>query len=64
MSKIGGIISVRKRKHRNPHYLQSQSHVSPLGMLLRKNTTLLEVMTTYTQNGPCCGRKETKRRPS
>jgi hypothetical protein len=29
-------------------------------MLLRNNTTLLEVMTTCIQNGPHCGRKETK----
>jgi hypothetical protein len=33
-------------------------------MLLRYNTTLLEVMTTCTQNGPHCGRKETKQCPS
>jgi hypothetical protein len=29
-------------------------------MLLRKNTTLSEVMTTYIPNGPHCGKKETK----
>jgi hypothetical protein len=29
-------------------------------MLLRNNTTLLEVMTTYIQDGPHCGRKGTK----
>jgi hypothetical protein len=33
-------------------------------MLLRNNTTLLEVMMTCTQNGPHCGRKETKQCPS
>jgi hypothetical protein len=33
-------------------------------MVLRNNTTLLEVMTTCTQNGPHCGRKETKQCPS
>jgi hypothetical protein len=54
-------IYVRKRKQRNPHYLQSQSPGSPSWMLLRNNTTLFEAMTTYTQNGPHCGRKETKR---
>jgi hypothetical protein len=30
-------------------------------MLLRNNTILLEFMMTYTQNGPRCDRKETKR---
>jgi hypothetical protein len=49
-----------RRKHRNPNYLKSRSPGSPSWMLLRKNTTLLEVMTTCTQNGPHCGRKETK----
>jgi hypothetical protein len=29
-------------------------------MLLRNNTTLLEVMTTCIPNGPHCGKKETK----
>ena len=29
-------------------------------MLLRNNTTLLEVMKTYIQDGPNCGRKGTK----
>jgi hypothetical protein len=33
-------------------------------MLLRNNTTLLEVMMACTQNGPHCGRKETKQCPS
>jgi hypothetical protein len=33
-------------------------------MLLRNNTTLLEVMMTCIQNGPHCGRKETKQCPS
>jgi hypothetical protein len=33
-------------------------------MLLRTNTTLLEVMITCIQNGPHCGRKETKQCPS
>jgi hypothetical protein len=32
----------------------------PLGMLLRNNTTLLEVMTTCIQYRPHYGRKETK----
>jgi hypothetical protein len=60
MSNIGGRLSVRKRKQRNPHYLQSHSPGSPSGMLLRNNTTLLEVMMTCIQNGPHCGRKGTK----
>ena len=30
-------------------------------MLLRNNTTLLEIIMTCTQNGPHCRRKETKR---
>jgi hypothetical protein len=64
MSKIGGKLSVSRRKQRNPHYLQSRSPGSPSGMLLRNNTTLLEVMTTCIQNGPHCGRKETKQCPS
>jgi hypothetical protein len=33
-------------------------------MLIRNNTTLLEFMTTCTQNRPHCGRKETKQCPS
>jgi hypothetical protein len=33
---------------------------NPSGMLLRNNTTLLEVMTTCIPNGPHCGKKETK----
>jgi hypothetical protein len=45
MSNIGGKLSVSKRKKRNPHYLQSQSPRSPSGILLRKNTTMLEAMT-------------------
>jgi hypothetical protein len=32
----------------------------PLGMLLRNNTTLSEVMTTCIPNGPHCDKKETK----
>jgi hypothetical protein len=38
MSKIGGKLSMTKRKQRNPHYLQSQPPGNPLGMLLRNNT--------------------------
>jgi hypothetical protein len=60
MSKIGGRLSVSKRKQRNTHYLQSHSLGSPLGMLLRNNTTPLEVMTTCIQNEPHYGRKGTK----
>ena len=60
MSKIGGRLPVRKRKWRNPHYLQSHLPRNPSGMLLRKNTTLLEVVTTCIQNGPHCSMKETK----
>jgi hypothetical protein len=51
---------VRKKKQRNPHYLQSWSPGSPSGMLLSNNTTLSEVMTTCIQNGPHHGKKETK----
>jgi hypothetical protein len=54
---------VRKGKQMNPHYLQSQSPRSPLGMLLRNNTNLLEVMMTCRQNGPHYSRKETKQCP-
>jgi hypothetical protein len=64
MSKIGGKLSVNKRKQRNPHYLQSRSPRSPSGMISRKNTTMLEVMPTYTENGPHCSKKETKQCPS
>jgi hypothetical protein len=53
MSKIGGKISVSKRKQRNPHYLQSQ----PLGIL---QGFYSEVMTTCIPNGPHCDKKETK----
>jgi hypothetical protein len=60
MSNIGGKLSVRKRKQRNPHYLQSQPPRNPSGMLLRNNTTLSEVMMTCIPNGPHCGKKETK----
>jgi hypothetical protein len=60
MSKIGGKHSVSKRKQRNPHYLHSQPPGIPSGMLLRNNTTLSKVMTTYIPNGPHCGKKETK----
>jgi hypothetical protein len=62
--KIGGKLSLSRRKQRNPHYLQLRSLGSPSTMLLRKNTILLEVMTTCIQNGPHCGRKETKQCPS
>jgi hypothetical protein len=51
---------VRKRKPRNPHYLQSRPPRNPLGMLLRNNTTLSKVMTTCIPNGPHCTKKETK----
>jgi hypothetical protein len=61
MSNIGGKLSVRKRKQRNPHYLQSRPSGNPSGMLLRNNTTLSEVMTTCIPNGPHCGKKETKK---
>jgi hypothetical protein len=61
MSKIGGKLSVRKRKQRNPHYLQSRPPGNPLGMLLRNNTSLSEVMMTCIPNGPHCGKKETKK---
>ena len=60
MSKIGGKLSVRKRKQRKPHYFQSQPPGNPSGTLLRNNTTLSEVMMTYIPNGPHCGKKETK----
>jgi hypothetical protein len=60
MSKIGGKISVRERKQRKPHYLQSWPPGNPSGMLLRNNTTLSEVMTTYIPDGPHYGKKETK----
>jgi hypothetical protein len=51
---------VSKRKQRNHHYLQSRPLGNPLGMLLRNNTTLLEVMMTCIPNGLHCGKKETK----
>jgi hypothetical protein len=60
MSNIGGKLSVRKRKQRNPHYLQSQKPRNPSGMLLRNNNTMSEVMTTCIPNEPHCGKKETK----
>jgi hypothetical protein len=60
MSNIGGKLSVSKRKQRKPHYFQSRPHRNPSGMLLRKNTTLSEVMTTCIPNGPHNGKKETK----
>jgi hypothetical protein len=60
MSKIGGKLSVIKMKQRNPHYLKSRPPRNPLGMLLRNNTTPLEVMMTCIPNGPHCGKKETK----
>jgi hypothetical protein len=60
MSKIGGKLSVSKRKQRKPHYFQSLPPGNPLGMLLRNNTTLSEVMMTCIPNGPHCDKKETK----
>jgi hypothetical protein len=60
MSKIGGKLSVRKRKQRNPHYLQSRPPGNPSRMLLRNNTTLSEVMMTCIPNGPHYDKKETK----
>jgi hypothetical protein len=60
MSKIGGKHYVSKRKQRNPHYFQSRPPRNPSGILLRNNTTLLEVMTTFIPNGPHCSKKETK----
>jgi hypothetical protein len=60
MSKIGGKLSVSKRKQRNPHYLQSQPPGNPSRVLLRNNTTMSKVMTTCIPNGPHCGKKETK----
>jgi hypothetical protein len=43
---------VRKKKQRKPR--------NPSGMLLRNNTTLLQVMTTCIPNGPHYSKKETK----
>jgi hypothetical protein len=60
MSKIGGKLSVSKRKQRNPHYLQSWPPGNPSGMLLRNNTSTSKVMTTCIPNGPHYGKKETK----
>jgi hypothetical protein len=60
MSKIGGKLSVNKRKQKNPHYLQSRPPGNPSRMLLRNNTTVLEVMMTCIPNGPHCRQKETK----
>jgi hypothetical protein len=51
---------VSKRKHRNPHYLQSQPPENPLGMILRNNTTLPKVMMTCIPNVPHCDKKEIK----
>jgi hypothetical protein len=51
---------VRKRKQRNPHYLQSWPPGNPSGMILRNNTTLSEVMMTCIPNGPHYNKKETK----
>jgi hypothetical protein len=51
---------VSKRKQRNPHYLQSWPPGNPSRMLLRKNTTLLEVMTICIPNRPHYGKKDTK----
>jgi hypothetical protein len=51
---------VSKRKQRNPHYLQSLSPGNSSWILLRNNTTLLEVMITCIQNGQHYGKKETK----
>jgi hypothetical protein len=50
MSKIGGRLYLRKRKQRNPNYLQSWTPEIPSGMLLRKTTTVSEVMTICIQN--------------
>jgi hypothetical protein len=63
MSKIGGKLSVRKRKQRKPHYFQSRPPRNPSRMLLRNNTTLSEVMMTCIPNGTHCGKKETKQCP-
>jgi hypothetical protein len=52
MSSIGGRHSVRKRKQRNLHYFQLHPPSVLLGMLLRNNTTILEVMTTYIGMDP------------
>jgi hypothetical protein len=60
MSKIGGKLSVSKRKQRKPNYFQSRPPGNPSRMLLRNNTTLSEVMTTCIPNGPHCSKKETK----
>jgi hypothetical protein len=60
MSKIGGKLSVSKRKQRKPHYFRSRPPGNPSGMLSRNNTTLSEVMTTCIPNGPHCGKKETR----
>jgi hypothetical protein len=49
-----------EQKETNPQYLQSWPPRNPLGMLLRNNTTLLEVIMTCIPNGPHCGKKETK----
>jgi hypothetical protein len=61
MPKIGGKLSVSKRKQRKPHYFQSWPPGNPSGMLLRNNTTLSKVMTTCIPNGPHCSKKETKK---
>jgi hypothetical protein len=52
MLNIGGKLSVIKRKQRKPNYFQSRPPKNPSGMLLRNNTTLLEVMMTCIPNGP------------
>jgi hypothetical protein len=60
MSNIGGILFVRKMKQKDPHYFQLHPLGIPSWMLLRNNTTMLEVMTTCIQNGPHYDMKETK----
>jgi hypothetical protein len=49
-----------KRKHRDPKLFVVHPLGVPSRLLLRNNTTLLEVMTTYIQDGPHCGKKGTK----
>jgi hypothetical protein len=51
---------MRKMQQRNLHYLQLHPLGVISGMLLRNNTTLLEVMTTYIKYGPHYGKKGTK----
>jgi hypothetical protein len=60
MSKIGGRLSMRKRQQGNLYYLYSHPFGVLLGMLLKNNTNMLEVMKTYIQYGPHYGGKGTK----